>query len=406
MRVGLCLVLGLVGLQSLGLAQVEKAAAVGAAERSAAPIACSDTYRICPGDTLSIAVDGEDVFTQECQVNGAGTISYPMLGDVPAAGATCSDLRARLEEDLSRYLKHPTVMITVKEYGQVGMSVFVMGEVRSPGVYPLAGGSGLMQPLAAAGGLTEYASGQVTVMKRTGESWVASLEDVPGSGAGGILEPGDVILVQRRLEQRYAVLGEVPTPGMFDMPAQGEVRVLDAMTQAGLLEPSTDASPGAPGSLLDNPIRTADLEHASVTRGEVVIPVDLAALLAGDAGQNIVLRSGDVLTVPQLPVVRVYALGEVKAAGRHNLPEPASVLDLLSAAGGITASARPSDASIIRMVDGEPAATPLDIGDLLRDGDSEENPSLQEGDVLFVPARGESNRNVWRLLSVLPYLIF
>lgn len=410
MRVGLYLALGLAGLQSFALAEGQGVQAVGPADHAREPsrgvIACSETYRICPGDTLYIAVEGEELFTQECQVNGAGTISYPMLGDVPVAGATCLELKARVEEGLSRYLKHPSVMVTVRQYGQVGMSVFVMGEVKSPGVYPLASGSGLMQPLAAAGGLTEYASGQVTVMKRTGESWASSLQDLPAMGAAGVLEPGDVILVERRREQRYAVLGEVPIPGMFDIPTQGEVRVLDAMTRAGLLEPRTDARRGASENVLDERTRTADLEHASITRGETVIPVNLAALLQGDTTQNVMLQSGDVLTVPRRPLVRVYALGEVQTAGRHDLPKPATVLDLLNAAGGTTTRARPSEASILRMVDGKPTAIQTNLGQLLQDGDLEQNRSLDDGDVLFVPPRGESNQNVWRLLSVLPYFVF
>jgi protein involved in polysaccharide export with SLBB domain len=297
-------------------------------------------------------------------------------------------------------------MITVREYGQVGMSVFVMGEVRDPGIYPLASGSGVVQLLAAAGGLTEYASGEITVTKRTGESWKMSLGDISASGAGGLLEPGDAMLVERRLERRYAVLGEVPTPGMFDMPTQGEVRVLDAMTQSGLLEPSADARPGMSRSLLDDPTRTADLAHAVIVRGETSIPVDLAALLGGDTTQNLVIESGDVLTVPRRPLIRVYALGEVAVAGRHNLPESARVLDLLNVAGGTTTSARPSDASILRMIDGQPTAIAVNVGELLHDGDLEENRSLKDGDVLFVPPRGESNQNVWRLLTVLPYFIF
>ncbi len=410
MRVGLCLVVVIAVWASGAFALGEEDTGSGAegSDPAGRPpgIGCSEFYRICPGDTLYVSVDGEELFTRECQVNGAGTISYPMLGDVPAAGATCSEFKRRIEEGLGRYLRHPRVIITVQQYGQVGMSVFVMGEVKDPGVYPLASGSGLMQPLAAAGGLTEFASGQITVMKRTGESWSTLLEDVPHGSAGQMLEPGDVILVERRREARYAVLGEVPAPGMIDMPTRGEVRALDAITKAGLLEQGTDSRTGLPRNILDDPTRTADLEHAVITRGDSTIPIDLAALLRGDTTQNVVLQSGDVLTVPRRPLLRVYALGEVRAAGRQNLPEKATVLDLLNAAGGMTTSARPSDSSILRMADGKPTAIPVNLGELLHEGDLEENVALQDGDVLFVPPRGEGNQNIWRLLAIVPYLVF
>jgi hypothetical protein len=58
------------------------------------------------------------------------------------------------------------------------------------------------------------------------------------------------------------------------------------------------------------------------------------------------------------------------------------------------------------MIDGQPTAIAVNVGELLHDGDLEENRSLKDGDVLFVPPRGESNQNVWRLLTVLPYFIF
>ncbi len=404
MRVGLCLLLAALGLPSMALAGGE--AGGGPVERAAGP-SCSESYRICAGDTLQISVDGEDLFTRECQVNGAGTISYPMLGDVPAAGASCGELKVHLEEGLRRYLKHPRVTITIQQYGQVGMSVFVMGEVQRPGVYPLASGSGLMQPLAAAGGLTEVASGEVSIMKaRTGRSLTVSLEDVARDGSESLLEPGDVILVERRQEERYAVLGEVPTPGMFDMPVKGEVRVLDAMTKSGLLEPNANPQSGSRVSIADDPMRTADLEHAVLARGGTTILLDLAALLRGDTSHNLVLQSGDVLTVPRRPLVRVYALGEVRSAGRQSLPENATVLDLLNAAGGTTTNARPSEGSVLRIVDGKPAAIPVNLDELLHKGELEENLPLRDGDVLFVPPRGESNQNAWRLLSIVPYLVF
>jgi polysaccharide export outer membrane protein len=402
------LLLALLGAPSFALA-----GAAGAAEPPSAPgpepAALADTYHISPGDTLYIAVEGEEQFTGEVQVSAAGTISYPLLGDVPAAGTTCTELRATLQGRLAQFLRHPSVMVTVRRYGQIGSSVYVMGEVKSAGVYPLAGDSGVMPALAAAGGLTDLASGEITILKfRTGESRTVPLAQL-SEGAGRarvLLEPGDVILVNRKEDTRYAVLGEVPTPGMFDMPLQGRVRVLDAMTSAGLLTPTREGPGGKPVNILDDPTRTADLEHARLTRGETQTPLDLAALLRGDTSQNLVLHPGDVLTIPRRDIVQVYALGEVRSPGRQSLPTGATVLDLLNAAGGTTAQADPPDGRILRLVDGVPTSAPLDVGALLSGADPEQNPVLEEGDVLFVPAKGETNRLAGRVLSLLPYFLF
>ena len=389
-------------------AQAEGAPAGGpvvAPRPAGSPVVSSETYQLSPGDIIYVSVEGEELLTRECQVNGAGTISYPMLGDVPVAGLTSAGLQAALQEGLQKYLRHPQVLVTVRQYGQSGTTVFVMGEVKSPGAYPLASASGLMQALAAAGGLTETAAAQVTILSsRTGLSRVVPLSEVTGGSAGALLQPGDVILVQRKREARYSVLGEVPKPGMFDMPLQGEARILDAMEKAGLLTPNPDAQANRYRSILDDPTRIADLERAQLTRGDAVMPVNLVALLQGDTSHNLVLQSGDVLTVPRLPIVRVYALGEIRTPGRHNLPVDATVLDLMSASGGLTTAARPARATVVRLVEGKPTSLPVDLGRLLGQGDLRQNVVLQEGDVLFVPPKGDSSATTWRILSLIPYL--
>ncbi|MFB3880278.1 MAG: polysaccharide biosynthesis/export family protein [Armatimonadota bacterium] len=373
-----------------------------------APSPQPDSYRICPGDILFISVDGEQLLTRECQVNGAGTISYPLLGDVRAAGETCSSLTSGLTSGLGRYLKSPQVMVTVRQYGQVGMSVYVMGEVAKPGAYPLASGTGVMQPIAAAGGPTEFASGEITILDPAGGSRSYQLDQLTAAAgtAEAVLHPGDVILVNRKKETRYSVLGEVPAPGMFDMPGRGDVRILDAMARCGLLpQPSSTPAPSAP-ELVDNPTRMADLEHSVLTRGEERITVNLAALLQGDTTQNLVLQPGDVLTVPRRSGIRVYALGEVRTPGRQYLPERARVLDLVNTSGGMTSAARAGDSAVLRMVDGQPTSLPVDLGLLLSKGDAKQNIALQEGDVLYVPAKGAPNDSLWRLLYLVPRIVF
>jgi polysaccharide export outer membrane protein len=372
-----------------------------------------ESYHILPGDVLAIAVWGEDQLTQACRVNGSGTISYPLLGDVPAAGATCSELEGRLREDLREYLRHPQVSVTVREYGALGMSVFVLGEVEAPGIHPLVGGTGLMQALASAGGATPEASGTITIVRaRTGEMHSAGLEEGLGSSAAAsnaVLEPGDVIVVNRKpeadMDRRYAVLGAVPTPGMFAMPVEGEVRVLDAMEKAGLLARNPGESAAAGRTVVEELSRTAELEHALLTRSEVVVPLNLAALLEGDTSQNLLLQSGDVLTVPRRSLISVYASGEVRTPGRQMLPPDATVLDLLNVVGGVSSAAKLHETTLLRVVEGEPKSVPVDLNKLLRHGDPEANVPLQQGDVLFVPARGERGRDMWTLLPLLPYLV-
>lgn len=421
MRAGVHLALAILilGCPTFGASEGDSSAASTpgtAAPVSPQPFIAPESYRISPGDVLSIIVWGEERLSQECQVNALGSISYPLLGDVPAAGLTCAEFQARLQQKLQKYLKRPQVIVTVGRYGTVGMSVFVLGEVKSPGVHPLAGSSGLMQAVASAGGSTPLASGEVTIVKaRTGELRHTGLEEAM-AGAPPVPEtelgPGDVILVNRKAEadqtRRYAVLGEVPTPGMFDMPIEGEVRVLDAMQKAGLLSVNPGSSQRPTATAPEEQFRAADLEHATLVRGEVVVPLNLAALLQGDTSQNLLLQAGDVLTVPRRSLVRVYAIGEVRTPGRHALPPDSTLLDLVNAVGGVNSTAKLSDTTILRLVDGKPTPLRVDLGRVLRRGDPKQNVALQEDDVVYVPPRGEKrNRgeDIWRVLYFIPYLV-
>ena len=72
-------------------------------------------YRIAAGDAVFIAVWGQERFTQTCPVNASGTIAYPLLGDVPAAGLTCAELQDRLSGALHKYLKRPQVLVSHTE---------------------------------------------------------------------------------------------------------------------------------------------------------------------------------------------------------------------------------------------------------------------------------------------------
>lgn len=417
MRAGVltALVVCMLALPAFGSAEAGNEAVAGGATApvaAASPAPAPSVYRISPGDVLSITVWGAEEFSRECPVNAAGTISYPLLGDVPATGLTCSEFEDRLGERLKEYINEPDVMVTVSAYGTLGMSIFVLGEVKNPGMYPLAPGTGLLGALAAAGGVTDLASGVVTIAKaRTGEIHTTGLEQALAGAATSpeaVVEPGDVVVVSRSAsadeDRRYSVLGEVPNPGMYDMPSKGAVLVLDAMEKAGLLSKgSGSGNPGSPISLQER-FPTADFENALLTRDEVVVPLNLVALLQGDTGQNILLRQGDVLTIPRRSLVSVYALGEVASPGRQLVPTGQKVLDLLNAAGGVTSAADLGGSRIMRLVEDQPTPVSVDLGRLLDGSDAEQNRVLEDGDVLYVPTRGQRSE-IYRWLPIIPYLL-
>ena len=115
----------------------------------------SQSYRIGIGDLLEIEVYDEPDLTREVRVLTDGYISFPLLGSLPAAGLTVGELEQALTKRLgAKYLVNPQVTVFVKEFS----SIFVFGEVKKPGSFPLFGKMTVFEAITLAGGFTEVAN--------------------------------------------------------------------------------------------------------------------------------------------------------------------------------------------------------------------------------------------------------
>ncbi len=101
----------------------------------------------------------------EVVVRPDGKISLPLLNEVEAGGLTPEQLRFRVLENARRFVEDPTATVIVKQINS--RNVFIMGEVQKPGTYPLGGPASVLQLIAIAGGLTEFASRDEIVLLRT-----------------------------------------------------------------------------------------------------------------------------------------------------------------------------------------------------------------------------------------------
>ena len=113
-------------------------------------------YVIQPGDILQVRVFNQPDMSARVRVRDDGKISIPFLNDVTAVGLTPNALAQQLQTRLKEFINAPVVTISLEEARP--FSVPVIGEVTKAGVYALPPGAGVLQALAAAGGLTQYAS--------------------------------------------------------------------------------------------------------------------------------------------------------------------------------------------------------------------------------------------------------
>jgi polysaccharide export outer membrane protein len=129
-------------------------------------------YLIGPEDVLSIVFWRDQDLSAEVSVRPDGRISLPLLNDVQASGLTPEQLRESLREAAARYVEEPTVSVVVKQVNS--RKVFITGQVAKPGSYPLSGRTSILQLIAMAGGLLEYADAKNIVVMREENGRVAT----------------------------------------------------------------------------------------------------------------------------------------------------------------------------------------------------------------------------------------
>ncbi len=127
-----------------------------------------ESYLVQPGDTLTVSVWKETELQGDVLVRPDGGLSFPLAGDIEAAGHTVQEIRKALEIRLAKYIPDPAVTVAVKRTD--GSRIFVVGKVNRPGDFPLIRPIDVMQALSLAGGTTPFADvNGIRVLRREGD---------------------------------------------------------------------------------------------------------------------------------------------------------------------------------------------------------------------------------------------
>jgi polysaccharide export outer membrane protein len=122
-------------------------------------------YIIGSGDMLEIVTWKEPDFSRpEVLVRTDGKITFPLLGDLPAAGKTPVQLKQELEKRLKEFVDNPFVTVTL--ITPASKKFYILGEVMETGEYPLIKNLTVLQAFALAGGFTEWASKSEIILLR------------------------------------------------------------------------------------------------------------------------------------------------------------------------------------------------------------------------------------------------
>lgn len=152
---------------SLG-AQQEQPSGAGGRGAATATARPAPPYVIGPDDVLSIVFWKDKDLSAEVTVRPDGKVSLPLLNDIQAQGRTPDELRDALKQAAQAFVEDPNPTVMVKEIKS--RRVFITGQVEKPGPYPLTGETTVLQLIAMAGGIREFADGSNITIIRKGEN--------------------------------------------------------------------------------------------------------------------------------------------------------------------------------------------------------------------------------------------
>lgn len=159
------------------------------------------TFMIGPGDQLDIFVFGEERLSGRFTISPTGILAFPLIPSFNVAGMSSTQLTKRLEMALESYIKAPRVAVSLPSVKS--FQVFFGGEIKKIGALNLTSETNLLQALTLAGGLTDFASGRIVIVRQVGNSkvkrYAVNYEDIL-TGEKFVdaitLETGDVIIAE------------------------------------------------------------------------------------------------------------------------------------------------------------------------------------------------------------------
>jgi polysaccharide export outer membrane protein len=246
----------------------------------------SPNITIGAGDLLNIVVFDTPELTTSVRVTQDGDVNLPVLGLMKLVGLSTSEAAIKIEEELRarRLIIDPHVTIFVAEYASQGATI--MGEVRTPGVYPTLGTRKLLDMLSLAGGVLTTAGKSVSIIHRNDSQHpgIIALQSGPATmyaQENPVILPGDTIVVAKA--GVVYVVGDVLKPGGFLIDNNTPISVMQSMSLAGGWD------------------KTAALSKTKLIRktpeGREEVDLDLKHVAYGSQG-DIPVKDGDILFVP------------------------------------------------------------------------------------------------------------
>lgn len=186
-------------------------------------------YQVGPQDVLAITVFNEPELSGRFTIDSDGALTFPLIGRVAVEGQSLRQIQDTLTRLLGDgFLINPQVSVEIQDYRS--QNVYVLGEVRSPGIYTLAGNMTLIEVLVQAGSTTQAAGNEVQIVRAKGERKVGGpvlpqddadvevtyvdLRDIQSGRLSEVsLRDGDTVFVPKA--STFFITGEIRASGSY-----------------------------------------------------------------------------------------------------------------------------------------------------------------------------------------------
>ncbi len=253
---------------------------------SLAPLFAAE-YVIGAADDVAITVLGNTELDTVATVNPGGKISFPLLGDVQAAGLTSEELGEKLTHALEKKIKNPVVTVSLRQINSY--RIYMLGNVGKQGVVTSSSEISLLQALSLAGGVVPGTDLTLPYVARGNERLDVDFRKLLMEGdlsQNILLKPEDVVVLPDNPRNEVFIMGEVNSPGIFPLDPENQLTILKALVQAGgfgqFAKPSNTVIIRGDGT------------------GKRIIPVDVEEIMENpQETEDVLLQPGDVVIVPQ-----------------------------------------------------------------------------------------------------------
>jgi polysaccharide biosynthesis/export protein len=264
--------------------------------------ASKDFYRLGPSDSIAVEMLGEAGTQATLTVGPDGKVYYSLLPGTMVWGMTLTEVKENLEKGLKRYLKvPPDISVTLRQANS--KTVWVLGNVGTPGLFPLTGPMTVLEALTLAGGALGNAAApdgvcdlQRSFLMREGKLVPVDFDKLLRGGdmsQNVYLQPNDFLYLRSAVTRNVYVLGAVGLPAVI--PYSDQLTLVGAVLSSG------------------GPVEYAHLAQVVIIRGSLTEPriasVDLKQIMKGQA-PDVRLQPGDIVHVPFVPWRKLAIVAE------------------------------------------------------------------------------------------------